>query len=230
MRKGILFAVLAAALLIPTSASAGTYFSGTPFAFPESIPDAHTIAVSGQVGSVTGVQANLNGFSANTPAGAQVVLVGPQGQKAILMRDACGGTDVNGLTFNFTDSAAATLPNNCVGQNGPFKPTDNDPGAGSIPSPAPPAPYSTVLSTFNGTAPNGTWTLFTRDLLVGGDAPSLSGGWSLTVDSAAPPVAKKKKCKKKKHRSAESAKKKKCKKKKHRSAESAKKKCKKKKR
>ena len=213
MRKGILFAVLAGALAVPTSASAGTYFSGTPFGFPETTPDAHTIAVSGQVGSVTGVQANLNGFSSNNPFGAQVVLVGPQGQKAILMRDTCGGTAVDGLTFNFTDTAPATLPSNCVGKSGPFKPTDNDPGAGSIPAPAPPAPYATVLSTFNGTAPNGTWTLFTRDLLVGGDTPSLGGGWSLTIDSAAPPVAKKKKCKKKKHRSAESAKKK-CKKKK----------------
>jgi hypothetical protein len=215
MRKGILFGALAVALFVPASASAGTYFSGTPFGFPETTPNAHTIAVSGQVGSVTGVQANLNGFSSNDPFGAQVVLVGPQGQKVILMRAACGGIAVDGLTFNFTDAAPAILPSNCVGKSGPFKPTDNDAGAGSIPAPAPPAPYSTVLSTFNGTAPNGTWTLFTRDLLVGGDTPSLSAGWSLTVDSAAaPPVASKKKCKKKKHRSAESAKKKKCKKKK----------------
>jgi hypothetical protein len=224
MRKGILFGALAVALFVPASASAGTYFSGAPFTFPEFNPGPdstydHSIAVSGQAGTVTDVQANLNGFSGNTPSGAQVLLVGPQGQKVVLMRDACGGSDVDGLTFNFTDAAPSTLSNNCAGLSGPFKPTDNDPGAGSFPAPAPPAPYSTALSVFNGTAPNGTWTLFARDLLIGGDSPSLSGGWSLTVDSAAPPAAPtttQKKCKKKKHRSAGSAKKK-CKKKKKKS-------------
>jgi hypothetical protein len=216
MRKGILFGALAAALLVPTSASAGTYFSGTPFFFPEPAPNAHTIAVSGEVGTIKSVQANLNGFSADDPFGAQVLLVGPQGQKAILMREACGGTAVNGLTFNFTDSASATLPNNCVGQSGPFKPTDND-AAASMTSPAPPGPYSQTLSVFNATVANGTWTLFTRDFLVGGGSPSLSAGWSLQIDSAPDAVTTpKKKCKKKKHRSAESAKKKKCKKKKKR--------------
>jgi hypothetical protein len=217
MRKGILFAALAGALLVPSSASAGTYFSGTPFVFPEFNPGpnatyAHTIAVAGEQGSITKVQANLNGFSASNLDGAQVLLVGPQGQKTILMRSACGGSDVDGLTFNFTDSAPTTLPSNCVGQSGPFKPTDNDP-AGTMPAPAPAGPYPVALSVFNGTVANGTWTLFARDLLIGGGSPSLSAGWSLQIDSAVTPATKKKKCKKKKHRSAESAKKKKCKKK-----------------
>src|SRR3954464_13440117 len=146
MRKGILFAAIAAALCMPASASAGTYFSGTPFGFPEFNPGpnatyAHTIEVAGEVGKVTRLQANLNGFSGDTPSGAQVLLVGPLGQKTILMRGACGGTDVSGLTFNFIDSAPSTLPNNCVGQSGSFKPTDNDPAA-SMPGPAPSAPYS----------------------------------------------------------------------------------------
>jgi hypothetical protein len=217
MRKGILFAALAGALLVPSGASAGTYFSGAPISFPEFNPGpnatyAHTIAVAGEQGTITKVQANLNGFSSNTPSGAQVLLVGPQGQKTILMGEACGGTDVTGLTFNFTDGAATTLPNNCVGQSGSFKPTDNGP-TGSMPSPAPAAPYPTTLSGFNGTVANGTWTLFVRDVLIGGDSPGLSAGWTLQIDSAVPPAAKKKKCKKKKHRSAQSAKKK-CKKKK----------------
>jgi hypothetical protein len=82
-----------------------------------------------------------------------------------------------------------------------------------MPSPAPAAPYPTTLSGFNGTVANGTWTLFVRDVLIGGDSPGLSAGWTLQIDSAVPPAAKKKKCKKKKHRSAQSAKKK-CKKKK----------------
>jgi hypothetical protein len=220
MRKGILFGALAVALFVPTSASAGTYFSGTPFSFPEfnpgpNAPYAHTIDVAGEQGKVTKVQANLNGFSSNSPSGAQALLVGPQGQTTILMRDACGGTAVTGLTFNLTDTAPSTLPNNCVGQSGPFKPTDGDPGDGSLPAPAPAAPYPVTLSVFNGTVANGTWTLFARDRLIGGTQPSLSAGWSLQIDSTLDgSTAKKKKCKKKKHRSAESAKKKKCKKKK----------------
>jgi hypothetical protein len=216
MRKGILFGALAVALFVPTSASAGTYFSGTPFTFPEFNPGpnatyAHTIAVAGEQGKVTRVQANLNGFSSDDPVGAQVLLVGPQGQKTILMREACGGTAVSGLTFNFTDSALGSLPNNCVGQSGSFKPTDNDPAA-SMPAPAPAAPYPVTLSVFNGTVANGIWTLFARDLLVGGDSPTLSAGWSLQIDSVPDAVTTpKKKCKKKKHRAA--AAKKKCKKK-----------------
>jgi hypothetical protein len=222
MRKGILFGVLTAALFVPASASAGTYFSGTPFGFPEFNPGpntaySHTIAVAGEQGKVTKVQANLNGFSANNPAGGQALLVGPQGQKTILLNEACGGTAVSGLTFNFIDSALGTLPNNCVGQSGPFKPTDNGP-ADSMPGPAPAAPYPVTLSVFNGTVANGTWTLFVRDRLIGGDSPVLSAGWSLQIDSTLDGVANtnKKKCKKKKHRSAESAKKKKCKKRKKR--------------
>ena len=218
-RVRLAFAVsVAVAMIAPATASAGTYFSGTPFGFPEFNPGpnatyAHTIAVAGEQGKVTRVQANLNGFSGDSPSGAQALLVGPLGQKTILMNEACGGTDVSGLTFNFTDSAPGSLPNNCVGQSGPFKPTDNGP-ADSMPGPAPAAPYPVTLSVFNGTVANGTWTLFARDILIGGDSPSLSAGWSLQIDSTLDAVTnKKKKCKKKKHRSAESAKKK-CKKKK----------------
>ena len=217
-RLTIAVAMLAAGLLVPASAGAGTYFSGTPFVFPEFNPGpnttyAHPIVVAGEQGTITKVQANLNGFSSSDPFGAQALLVGPLGQKTILMNEACGGTAVDGLTFNFSDAAATTLPNNCVGQSGAFKPTDNGPAV-SMPSPAPSAPYPVTFSAFNGTNANGTWTLFVRDALIGGGSPSLSAGWSLQIDSAVSPTTTKKKCKKKKRRSAESAKKKKCKKKK----------------
>lgn len=211
MRKGILLAALAGALLVPATASAGTYFSGTPVNFGEfpsnpNAPYSHQVTVSGEVGLIKNVEVFFNGFSSNTPSGAEALLVGPGGQKVILMRDACGGTAVEGVTFLFRDAAPTTLPNPCAGKSGIYKPTDSEPTS-TMPAPAPAGPYQTSLAAFNGTSGNGTWTLFARDLLVGGDSPSLSGGWILQVDSAPIVVCAKKK--KKKHRSAEAAKKKK---------------------
>jgi subtilisin-like proprotein convertase family protein len=81
----------------------------------------------------------------------------------------------------------------------------------SFPSPAPPGPYGTSLAGFNGTNPNGAWSLYVVDNFEV-DTGSIAGGWNLDV--AAPPAAHKKCKKHKKKHSAESAKKKKCKKKK----------------
>lgn len=193
-----------------TTASCGSPDQAKASAYPSQIP------VSG-LGSLSDVNVTFNGFSHTSPADVRVLLVGPKGQSTQLMSDAGGGTDVSNATITFDDAATNVLPASIV--SGTFKPSQENTGCAiptstlNFPSPAPPGPYGTSLAGFNGTDPNGAWSLYVVDTFEV-DTGSLSGGWGLDI-AAAP--AHKKKCKKnkKKHRSADAAKKKKCKKKKH---------------
>jgi hypothetical protein len=187
-------AAVAVCAFAPAGASAKTFFNGSILNFGEFNPNPSTaypstIAVSGESGKVKKVTANLNGFDSNNPGGGEVLLVGPTGAKAILMDNACGATAVTGLTFAFQDDAATVLPSNCVGKSGPFKPTAAAGSPENLPVPAPAGPYVASLAGFAGTAPNGTWQLFTRDRLIGGDSPALLGGWSLEIETTADAAA-----------------------------------------
>ena len=53
-----------------------------------------------------------------------------------------------------------------------------------FPFPAPVPSGSSLLSFFNGTSPNGTWSLYVFDDL-GGDIGSIDGGWDLTITDGA---------------------------------------------
>lgn len=137
------------------------------------------IVVSGVTGPVTKVRATLHALSHTFPGDLDVLLVGPGGQKVMLLSDAGGGTDVNGVTLTFDDSAPA-VPATIV--SGTFAPT-NVGTADPFPAPAPAAPYGASLSAFNGVDPNGTWQLFIVDD-AGGDLGTLAGGWSLSFTAA----------------------------------------------
>src|SRR5262249_50029119 len=91
------------------------------------------------------------------------------------------------LTFDdaATDSLPASIqitPTPIV--SGTFKPTDFG-LPGLFPSPAPGAPYATNLSVFDGTSPNGTWSLYVFDSSAG-DNGSIAGGWGLNISTASP--------------------------------------------
>jgi subtilisin-like proprotein convertase family protein len=120
---------------------------------------------------------SLTGISHTYPDDLDVLLVGPAGQKVLLMSDAGGGTDINNATLTFDDAAASTLPDASAIVSGTYKPTDF--GTGDIfPSPAPGGPYGTTLSAFNGLNPNGTWSLYVLDDAAS-DSGGIAGGWSL---------------------------------------------------
>jgi len=151
------------------------------------------ITVSGVTGTVTKVTVTLHGFSHPGPSDVDILLVGPGGQMLILMSDAGGsggGCAAVGLDLTFDDAAAAAMTD-CPPPlaTGSYKPTNLAPNAGDIgadafPAPAPPGPYTaTALSVFNGLNPNGTWNLFVVDD-ASLDAGSISGGWSLSIESA----------------------------------------------
>ncbi|HXI88430.1 MAG TPA: C25 family cysteine peptidase [Blastocatellia bacterium] len=145
-------------------------------------PYPSTITVAGLSGVINKVTVTLTNLNHTFPDDIDILLVGPTGQKAILMSDAGGTLDLVNVTLTFDDAAASLLPDGGQIVSGTFKPTDFEAGD-TFPAPAPAGPYPAALSGFNGTNPNGTWSLYVVDDAVG-DLGNINGGWSLTIDSS----------------------------------------------
>ncbi|MMZ58666.1 Proprotein convertase P-domain protein [compost metagenome] len=150
-----------------------TFTNPTPIIIPlfgPATPYPSNIIVSGLTGTISKVTVTLSNFSHSFPEDVDILLVGPNGQRVILMSDAGGDNGITNVTITFDDNAPSTLPNEGQIMSGAFKPTDPFP---------PPAPQE-MLSVFNSTNPNGIWSLFVVDN-VEGDQGSIAGGWSLTI-------------------------------------------------
>jgi len=216
---------MAALVAFPAGAGAATFSNQNTISIgASSVANTYpsNIDVSGLTGPITKARATLFGITGTGTNRMQVLLVGPGGQSVVLMRSACGDV-ANGYTLGFDDAAATTLPNvgNCNGLSGTFKPSDFDPADNSFTAPAPAKPYGSTMSVFNATQPNGTWRLFIEDDIFGGiDFHTVGGGWSLDLDTAAPPAnaatipVAKKKCAKRNGAKRKPGAKKKCRKKK----------------
>lgn len=118
------------------------------------------INVAGQTGTITKLAVRLNGLTHTFPGDLDFLLVGPGGQRAMFMSDLGGDGNVSNLTITFEDGAPAA--SNTQLAAGTFAPIDNTPGD-AMNAPAPAGPYTSPLSAFNGTAPNGTWNLYIVD-------------------------------------------------------------------
>jgi len=145
-----------------------------------------TLNVSGISGSASKVVVAIKQLTHTFPEDIDLLLVGPAGQKVLLMSDAGAGNAVSGVNLTFDDAASA-LPFSTVISSGTYHGTDYPPGD-TFPSPAPTGPYGTNLSAFNGTNPNGTWSLYVFDDAAG-DAGRIDGGWTLNIQTAAPVVS-----------------------------------------
>jgi CSLREA domain-containing protein len=150
-------------------------------------PYPSTITVSGVPTNFTRLEVQLNGFTHSFPDDVDVLLVGPQGQRAILMSDAGGPGPgvVTGQTLTFAQTAANPIPDATAPASGLFRPANYIESAGSssvdtFPTPGPGALTDAPadLFAFNGFNPNGTWRLFVVDD-ANGDFGSVSGGWTL---------------------------------------------------
>lgn len=164
----------------------------------KAIPYPSSIGVAGLNGQVvTKVTVTLQGFSHSFPSDVDILLVGPQGQRAILMANA-GGQDrysVTNLTLVFSDDASNSLPLFTSLMSGTFKPTNGylDPYFGKTALPfnfPPPAPTGnsnspSLLAVFKNTDPSGTWNLYVVSD-VSGDSGTISNGWSLNLSMAVP--------------------------------------------
>jgi subtilisin-like proprotein convertase family protein len=142
-----------------------------------------SIAVSGFGAGVADIEVTLSGLTHPTTSALDILLVGPGGQTALLMSDA--GDEAADDSPTFDDQAASQVPSSDNLVSGTFQPTNYD----FIAAPdifAPPAPtnptHGSALAVFNGTNPNGTWTLFIK--AQSAETGSLARGWSLRITAA----------------------------------------------
>jgi subtilisin-like proprotein convertase family protein len=181
------------ALTVTASAQASTFTCSAPITIPDSgaaTPYPSTINVAGIPANVGDLNVTLTGLSHTCMADLRFLLVGPGGQKTILLSTAgprCT-PDVAGANITLDDEASASYPCN-AGPSGSFKPTPESTTGGAcsgppvspvpFPAPAPAAPYPVALSAFDGAASTGTWSLFVFDQ-YSSDLGSLAG-WSLDL-------------------------------------------------
>jgi subtilisin-like proprotein convertase family protein len=143
--------------------------------------------VSGLPVAVSKVALKLKGLSHSFPDDIDMLLVGPGGQKALVMSDAGGGhPGVSNATLVFDDSASLTLDANSNPASGTYLPVDLNPGD-LFPGLAPAGPYQSPLYQFDGMNPNGFWYLYIVDD-TGADSGSISGGWCLDITTMTPVV------------------------------------------
>jgi subtilisin-like proprotein convertase family protein len=182
----------AAAATAPSAAAAvGTYSQPAPITINDdsaSAPYGNSVTVSGSTRPVTDLNLTLAGFGHEYPDDVIVMLVGPRGQKAVVMADVGGSGTVTDLNLTLDDEAAAALPDETDLASGSFRPADYD-TATAFPAPAPASTGAgSALSVFDGTDPNGTWQLFVADD-AGSDVGSISRGWSLQITTPDVPAA-----------------------------------------
>jgi predicted outer membrane repeat protein len=143
--------------------------------------------VSGLSGSITKVTATFHDFSHTYPSDVSVLLVGPTGQKVILMGKAGGSSYAGHLDITFDDAGADPVSGGQL-SGGTFRPASY--GSPDLPSPAPSGPYENLLSAYSGTSPNGTWSLYVYDDYTSWDGGNIAGGFSLHIetDFGLPPI------------------------------------------
>ena len=116
------------------------------------------------------VNVQLTNVAADRASDLQLLLQGPQGQTAMLMAGACGGTRLDGASLLFDQQAAGPLPKDAVASGcGPDATPSNYIPTALMGTPASSGPYGDSLSAFDGTTPNGDWKLYAYDGGDGGD-------------------------------------------------------------
>lgn len=142
------------------------------------------ITVAGRSGNVIKAWVEILGLWHQYMDDVEILLVGPDGTKVLLMNDAGGfgpnGVARPGINLTIIDGGAA-MPDVAKLTAGTYRPTNwNNDGtffAGSAPAP----PYATTLGAFIGKPCNGAWKLFVNDD-QGQDAGGIEIGWCLHLD------------------------------------------------
>jgi subtilisin-like proprotein convertase family protein len=149
------------------------------------IPEANqaapsSILVSGFDTPIADVDVTLVGLTHGQVNDLDILLIGPQGQSALVVSDV--GSSASNVTLTLDDQAPEQISSVGPMSTGVFQPTNfqlPDPFA----APAPASPKGTRLAVFNSTDPNGEWRLIIRDDTLS-NAGTLAGGWSLRIASA----------------------------------------------
>jgi uncharacterized repeat protein (TIGR01451 family) len=171
------------AFTLPTTAG---FTNNTAIIIPDhgsASPYPSTISVSGLTGLVGKVTVTLKGVTHGFPDDIDMILVNPSGQKVVLMSDTGGGHSITNLNLTFEDGASSGLPDSAQIVSGTYKPTDFEAGD-NFPPPAPAGAVGASLSAFNGSNPNGNWSLYVVDDATG-DAGLISS-WSIAITTINP--------------------------------------------
>lgn len=121
------------------------------------------------------------------PDDVDLLLVGPGGQKTLLMSDAGGYGDLpgQGVSLWFDDTALLAMPDTATIASTTYAPTDHGPTE-TFEAPAPAGPYPASLGVFRAAPANGAWSLYARD-----DAAQGTGSisqWGLEIVTVSPPA------------------------------------------
>lgn len=159
----------ASALTIP---GVGT---GSPSGSPASVYPS-TINVAGLGGNIQKVVLVLTQLSHTYLQDVDLMLVAPAGQVILPLSDVGPGSSLQNLNLEIDDAAASSLPFTSFA-SGSYRPTNFE--ADTFPAPAPTTTPGSAMSVFNGSSPNGTWSLYVSDDAAG-DTGSL-GSWGLRI-------------------------------------------------
>lgn len=158
--------------------------------YARATPYPSTIPVSGVTGSITDVNVTLHHINLPAFNGIQAAqLVGPGGQSVGLTYLYAIDQTSNDITLTFDDASPIEAGGSPLasGTYNPWGITSWGPGVGPFLAPAPAYPASADLSIFNGTNPNGTWSLFVINVNpLNQQLPgAITGGWSLSITTEA---------------------------------------------
>lgn len=167
------------AITIPSSGSATPYPS--------------TISISGATGVVGDMSITLNNINHSWADDVDILLVGPAGQKFIVLSDAGGGSGFDSTrTITLSDAGAALVPLDLDDPlaNGIYKPTNYSSGDTFASVTAPylspgTAGTATFDSVFAYADPNGDWKLYVVDDASGGSG-TIAGGWCIDMNFIPP--------------------------------------------
>jgi hypothetical protein len=138
-------------------------------------PYPSSIVVSGAPTVIGSMRVTLYHYTGQTPDNLDILLVGPNGTKFIIMAAAGGTTPITTpITLNLTDTAGQVMPDNGPLATADYEPTSWGP-VSAFPPPAPGLPYNepgsvvggtgtqTFFGNFGNANANGTWNLWVRD-------------------------------------------------------------------
>lgn len=148
-------------------------------------PYPSSVTVSNVSSAIYRVRVSLLNLSHSFADDLDVLLVGPDGRATLLMSDCGGEFTINGATLVFDDAATNGLADFNLISSGTFRPSNYGADIDPFAAPAPIGPYATNLSIFNGTDPNGTWSLYVMDD-ADKDSGVIAGGWRLSISAFEP--------------------------------------------
>src|SRR5262249_34581425 len=168
--------------------TANTYSNTAPIIINDgtaATPYPSVINVSGLPGAVTGTTVMITNINHTWPRDIDIMLVSPSGQKSYLMAKAGGSFAVNNLTLTFDDAAPSVLPDSAQLVSSTNRPSSYAVVPPPFPVPAPVGSPSTNLSVFNGSNPNGPWSLYVFDDTLF-NSGVISNGWVLNLLNSHP--------------------------------------------